>query len=120
MKFFINVFNKNELYMAVESGNIDIIKLLISNQAYDINSVSKLYKYHGDFREEKLRRAILRADVGAIVYAYRLMLNKIDKLEMKEKGFIPFNPLCNPDAISKLIEYVDRTESISFALIDVT
>lgn len=45
--------------MAVESGNIDIIKLLISNQAYDINSVSKLYKYHGDFREEKLRRAII-------------------------------------------------------------
>ena len=67
---------------------------------------------------ERLRKSLLKADVGAIVYSYRLMLNKIDRLAMKEKGFIPFNVNSNSEVIKKLVEYVDRTESVSFVLID--
>ena len=35
------VFNKSPLFLAVEKGNIEIVKLLLTNYNLDINTISK-------------------------------------------------------------------------------
>lgn len=41
MKFFIIILNKTPFYLAVESGNIEVVKLLLSNTKanIDVNKV---------------------------------------------------------------------------------
>ena len=73
-------------------------------------------KLLGDY--ENVRQALLKVDVGHVVYLYRIVLNKMDRLLMKGRGFIPFNPQSTSEVISKLVEYIDKTEAVSFAMIE--
>lgn len=40
MKFFINVFNKNALHIAIEKGNSEIAHLLLEKNFININDKS--------------------------------------------------------------------------------
>ena len=37
MKLWIKLFNKPALYQAIEKGNVEIVKLLISNDKINVN-----------------------------------------------------------------------------------
>jgi hypothetical protein len=65
-----------------------------------------------------LRQALLSADVARAIWFYRLLLLKLDKIIMQKKGFIPFSMNASPEVVAQITEYIDRTESVAFALLD--
>ncbi|OHT04751.1 hypothetical protein TRFO_06185 [Tritrichomonas foetus] len=67
---------------------------------------------------EELKEAILHVDMPKIIWVYRVLISKIDRLTMKEKGFIPFNIRSSVEVIGQLKEYIDRAESVAFALLE--
>jgi hypothetical protein len=66
----------------------------------------------------ELRQALLGADVARAIWFYRLLVIKIDRFILTRKGFIPFNMTSSPEVIGQLVEYIDRADSVAFALLD--
>jgi hypothetical protein len=65
-----------------------------------------------------LRQALLTVDIERAVWFFRLLVTKIDRTIMKRKGCIPFNSGATPEMVAQLTEYIDRTESVAFALLE--
>jgi hypothetical protein len=65
-----------------------------------------------------LRQALLSADISRGIWFYRMLIIKLDRLIMTRKGSIPFSMTSSPEVIGQLVEYIDRTESVAFALLD--
>jgi hypothetical protein len=65
------------------------------------------------------RRALFAVDIARALWCYRLLVNKVDKILMVKKGFIPFDVAATPEHISQVTEYVDRGDSIAFAIFDI-
>ncbi|OHT01597.1 hypothetical protein TRFO_07497 [Tritrichomonas foetus] len=100
----------SDLYLDILTRYANIIPHIFTKLPQPM--VQKLKKYY-----ENIRQALLRVDVGQSIYLYRIILTKIDHLIMKDRGFIPYNPNSSSDIISKLVEYIDRTEAVAFAMI---
>lgn len=67
---------------------------------------------------EKLKKAILLVDVPKSVWHYKIILSEMDRVLMKQKGFIPFNYKANSEVINQLREYINKAEGVAFALLD--
>lgn len=65
----------------------------------------------------ELKTSYLCANIPRILWYYKTIMMKVDKYLLKEKGYIPFHPQSSIDVIKQLVEYLDRTESVSFALL---
>jgi hypothetical protein len=65
-----------------------------------------------------LRQALLSVEIERSLWFCCLLMNKIDKLIMQQKGSIPFSTSASPEAISQISEYIDRRESVAMALLD--
>lgn len=46
MKFFLLIFHKTPLYMAVEKGNIEIVEILASYYNFEINDLSIIFIFY--------------------------------------------------------------------------
>lgn len=44
-EILINAINKTALFVAVENGNIDIVKLLLSNNNIDVNIINTIINH---------------------------------------------------------------------------
>lgn len=44
-EIIINAINKTALFVAVENGNIDIVKLLLSNNNIDVNIINTIINH---------------------------------------------------------------------------
>lgn len=66
---------------------------------------------------DNLGVAILDANIPKILFLYRNIITKIDRLTMKELGFIPLSPRPSLEQMTSLREYLDKTESVAFALL---
>lgn len=65
----------------------------------------------------KLKEAVLEMDIQKMIWLYKKLISKIDRLKMKEMGFIPFNYSADTESISKLIQYINKAEEVSFAML---
>ena len=50
MKLYVNILHKTALYLAVEKENIDIVKLLLSNDNIDVNIPFILFIFYIKFK----------------------------------------------------------------------
>jgi hypothetical protein len=66
-----------------------------------------------------VRQALLSLDMQRALYFYRTLVMKLDRLIMKNRGGVPFSLAASPEAISQLTEYIEKSESVAFALLDV-
>jgi hypothetical protein len=66
-----------------------------------------------------VRQALLSLDMPMAIYFYRTLVTKFDRLMMKSRGAVPFSLAASPEVISQLAEYIERSESVAFALLDV-
>jgi hypothetical protein len=66
-----------------------------------------------------VRQALLSLDMPMAIYFYRTLVTKFDRLIMKSRGAVPFSLAASPEVISQLTEYIERSESVAFALLDV-
>jgi hypothetical protein len=66
-----------------------------------------------------VRQALLSLDMQMAIYFYRTLVTKLDRLIMKSRGSVPFSLSASPEVISQLTEYIERSESVAFALFDV-
>lgn len=65
-----------------------------------------------------LNMALLNANMPLVIWHYRRYLTKLDRLVMKQHGFIPYNPKANQEVMGLLLEYIDKTEAVAFAMIE--
>lgn len=85
------------------------------------NTIVKLPKTIKDRSQcyiTKLKESILSADIPRILFDYRMLITKIDRLMLKEKNYIPFPAQPTIAIINNIMEYFDRTESVAFAFIE--
>jgi hypothetical protein len=71
----------------------------------------------GEIRSE-LRQALLSVDIERALWLYRLLVNKVDKTIMLQKGFIPFDRGASPETMAQISEYIRRCESVVLALVN--
>jgi len=67
---------------------------------------------------QRLRNSFLTVDLPSAVWNYRLFVIQIDKMIMRKKGFIPFDPGASEGVIAQLREYINRTEACAFEVMD--
>ena len=68
---------------------------------------------------EHLKIAFMHADLQQVLWFYRVILIRVDRLLMDERGSVPYPDHPTRSTIRQLIEYFDRTESVAFAFINV-
>ena len=66
---------------------------------------------------EKERQAIVSVDVNGVLWRYRQFLLQVEKVTMEDKGFIPFDSTGKTENYDILIDYLNRCEEVSFALL---
>ncbi|OHS92760.1 hypothetical protein TRFO_12316 [Tritrichomonas foetus] len=101
----------SDLYQELSSRFTKIIPHVLSKLSDKI--VKKIIPIY-----EKLKDSILNVEIGTIIWYYKLIVMKIDNLVTEEKGFVPFNIKANSDQIAKLLEYINRCETVAFAMIE--
>lgn len=123
---FVNLLNMIPMHQAVLT--LKSFSSIISNLFIDLMKrfmkIKKIQEKFPPAINEKikddlneLKVSYLCANIPRILWYYRIILMKVDKGLMKEKGFIPFHPQSTIEVIKQLVEYLDRAESVSFALL---
>ena len=68
---------------------------------------------------EHLKIAFMHADLQRVLWFYRMILIRVDRMLMEDHGSIPYPSDPTRKTVNQLIEYFDRTESVAFALINI-
>ncbi|OHT15930.1 hypothetical protein TRFO_13589 [Tritrichomonas foetus] len=69
--------------------------------------------------QEDVKDALISVDLQRILWCYKQFLLKLEEMCLSERGFIPIAPQPNDQMIRNLIEYFDRSESVSFAFVNI-
>ena len=69
---------------------------------------------------DDLRYSLLVIDLPRSIFCYRLFLSKLDRVTLKDKGFVPFHVNSPPEIISQVVKYLDKSEKVAFALLSDT
>jgi hypothetical protein len=114
LKFSLQNFNQAREIMQNLFFNFRNRFLKFKKEIYPLLSQTNRAKI--DNYIDKTLRACLSFNILSLLFHYRMLINKVDHLRMKELNSLPFPQNTTSDTVSIILDYFERTETSAFAL----